>query len=343
MKQFSFEETVAFFRELGIYPKIRNGYYYPASEQASSVLDVLRLEAAYWDVELKVSCHISGLRKENGVFVITTDQGTFSAVTVVFAPGLLASPKTGSDGSAFPLIQQFGHHMIPIVPALVALQGKQPFLKALAGIRTEAEVKLYIDGECLAKEHGELQLTEFGISGIPVFQISRFATKALLEQKEVYALLDFMPAIHGKELNELLEARFYAYAHGKTASEALIGFCNKKLADVLLKESGIDLHMPAERISARQQKQLAAKIKNLRVNIIGSKSFEQAQVCAGGVDTQEVDSSTLMSKLVRGIFFAGEVLDIDGTCGGYNLQWAWSSGAAAGRHAAEYAIEMRNR
>lgn len=350
-EQFGQKDTVRFFQELGVYPKIRKGYFYPASEQASSVLDVLRMECDYQNVDIYTSCNIKIIKKVKNGYQIDTDKCAFSTKKIVFCPGLLAAPKTGSDGSAFPHIARLGHHFIDIVPALVQLQGKQSFFKSLAGIRAESTVDLYIEDDSFGtksanssnvtngfikvySEKGELQLTDYGISGIPVFQISRFATKALHEKKAVCVQIDFMPDNSDEQLATMLEERFFMYAHGKTCSEALIGLFNKKLIDVLLKESQIDLHLPAEQIKPKQLKRLQTMIKHFHVDIIGSKSFESAQVCAGGVATNEVDEKTLESKIAKGIYFAGEVLDIDGICGGYNLQWAWSSGYVAGSHAA---------
>lgn len=342
--QFGHEETVQFLKELGIYPKVRKGYFYPASEQAASVLDVLRMECEYRNVQTMLSCSIKKIKKNAKGYQLHTENETILTDKIIFATGLLAAPKTGSDGSAIPYIKQFGHHMIEIVPALVQLQGKQTFFKALAGIRTEARVSLYIentdsskavtDWELVCTEAGELQLTDFGISGIPVFQISRFATRALHENKKVCVRIDYLPALTDEEVFHMLEERFYCYAHGKTAGEVLIGLFNKKLIEVLLKESRIDRSLPAEQIKPGQLRRLCTMIKQFHVDVIGSKDFAAAQVCAGGVDTREVDAKTLESKLTKGIYFAGEVLDIDGICGGYNLQWAWSSGYVAGIHAA---------
>ena len=333
-EQFGLEETVAFFEEIGVYPKIKNGYYYPASEQAASVLEVLRMEADHQNVSILTEQEITGLSQTKKGFRIEAGGDAFFAKKVIFATGLLAAPKTGSDGSAFPYIESFGHHFTDIVPALVALKGKQSFFKALAGIRAEILIKLYIDGQQITAEHGELQLTDYGISGIPVFQVSRYATKALKKKQNVHALIDFLPNLSFDEAKDLLQRRFGIYAYQKTASECMIGLFNKKLADVLLKEAGIDLHVPAKNVSEKQLKRLLEQIKTFRVDITGSNSFEQAQVCAGGVDTREINNQTLESRLVSGIYFAGELIDIDGICGGYNLQWAWSSGYVAGLQAA---------
>lgn len=343
MEQFGFEKTVSFFEELGIYPKVKNGYYYPASEQAASVLDVLRMELDYLKIEVSLECEVLKVKKTENFFEITTGCGQFFAKKLLFSTGLKASPKTGSDGSAIPHIEKLGHHFKDIVPALVQLQGKQPFFKALAGIRAEINANLYINDAYVTSEKGELQLTDYGISGIPVFQLSRFASKALHRKEKVMVLLDFAPQMGGKELFRLLEKRMHVFGKEKTASEALIGLFNKKLIEVLLKESQIKSDAKAITLSRSDISRLGKKIKEFRVDVIGTKPFEQAQVCAGGVATEEICANTLESKLVKGLYFAGEVIDIDGTCGGYNLQWAWSSGYVAGHHAALACKEERNK
>ena len=195
-------------------------------------------------------------------------------------------------------------------------------------------MSLFIDGESIASERGELQLTDYGISGIPIFQVSRFATKALKRKQTVTAQIDFLPKLSEQEIEQLFESRFREYAHGKTADEAMVGLLNHKLSDVLLKEAHISLKKPAEEITKKELLQLVKQCKHMEVCVAGSKSFEQAQVCAGGVHTDEINPRTMESKLVPNVYFAGEVVDIDGMCGGYNLQWAWSSGYVAGIHAA---------
>ena len=340
MEQFGFEETVAFFKELGIYPKVRNGYYYPASEQAASVLDVLRLELAYQKVDVYTECELTQLYKKRELFYAETKEQTFLAGTVIFATGLLAAEKTGSDGSAIPFIKEFGHRFAEIVPALVALQCQEGFFKQLAGIRTEAGIRLMIDGACVVEETGELQLTDYGISGIPVFQVSRFATKALKRKQKVTASIDLFPALSKEELYHVLEKRFGENAHGKTAQEAVIGLWNKKLGEVLLKESNISLTGFADRVERKKLHELADRCKCFHVTVTGSKPFEQAQVCAGGVYTKDIRPETMESLLEPGLYFAGEVVDIDGMCGGYNLQWAWSSGHVAGKSAAQAAVQL---
>lgn len=334
-KQFGFTETVAFFEEIGVTPKVKNGYYYPASEQATAVLEVLRLEANYLRVKEVCDCEIKAVKQSEIGFILDTTNGRYAGKSVIFATGLLAAPKSGSDGSAFQYIEKFGHHFIDVVPALVPLQGKQAFFKQLAGIRAEIQAILYVENEEIASEYGELQLTDYGVSGIPIFQLSRYATKALKAGKKVHIILDFLPGMSLEDTVVVFEKRLHKPEQKKTICECFVGLFNKKLAEVLIKEAGISLGDSPKKASQEQIEALAQLAKGLRVDVTGSKSFEQAQVCAGGVDTSEICPDTMESRLVPGLYFAGEVVDIDGMCGGYNLQWAWSSGYVAGLHAAK--------
>lgn len=335
LKQFGFEETVSFFRELGIYPKEKNGYFYPASEQAAAVLEVLRLELKRLLVHIVTECQIQEMTKTKKRFRIVTNQGVFSADACIFACGLKAFPKSGSDGSAFPYIEKSGHSFIDVVPALVQMKAKQSFFKSIAGIRSDILIQLYVEQKLICQDRGEVQLTEYGVSGIPAFQVSRYAARALAKGQKVYALLDFVPYLSKKELCQELLSRFLVYGEGKTCEEALIGLFQKKLIPLFLKENRIPLHEKADRIPKRELAALAEYTKKVKVDIIDTKGFEHAQVCAGGVNTAELKEGTLESKLVPDLYFAGEVIDIDGMCGGYNLQWAWSSGYVAGSHAAQ--------
>ena len=335
LKQFGFEDTLKFFRELGIYPKEREGYFYPASGQASSVLDVFRMELLRLEVKVVTSCDIKEIKKTKKGFLAETSQGSFHGDACIIACGLKAFPKSGSDGSLFPHIEKFGHTFIDIVPALVQLKAKPSFFKSIAGIRSDILVELYVDQKLTAKDRGEVQLTEYGISGIPVFQISRFAARALAQKKKVEAVLDFTPELSLEGLKAELGRRFYQPGTKKDCEEALIGFFSKKLIPVFLKENHIDLHKPANCLTDTELEKLAKYIKHMWVEFTGTKGFDGAQVCAGGINTEELDPKTLESKLVSGLYFAGEVIDIDGICGGYNLQWAWASGYAAGMAASQ--------
>ncbi len=372
LERFGYRETIDFFKSLGVVPKERNGGIYPAGGQASAVLDLLRLELLRQDVKMacsvkikncalqvkdicigdaqakdmdirdvrmkeirsndfytgkpqKKDCRTNGSQAGGlsalGVseFVLkgTGPEGkpfSLFADRVVLACGGKAAPGTGSDGSGYTLAKKLGHSVTPLSPALVQLKCQEDFYKQLSGIRTDGIVRLYVDGQLAAEDQGELQLTAYGISGIPVFQVSRFAGLAMQAGRKVEAELDLMPSMSGMEL----EAYFRAFS-----PECYGGLLNKKLLALLLKRYG------------KEPGRLAAGVKSFRTRIKAVNSYENAQVTAGGVDTRQIDPCTMMSKIVPGLYFAGELIDVDGSCGGYNLQWAWSSGYVAGRSAAD--------
>ncbi|MDO4268286.1 MAG: NAD(P)/FAD-dependent oxidoreductase [Eubacteriales bacterium] len=331
LDRFSVWDTLTFFDEIGIITKSRNGYIYPNSDQASSVLDSLRLEAERLGVRMETGCRVARLA-QNGKkgFLAETDRGDFFGDRLILACGSKAAPKTGSDGSGYELARGFGHRIITPLPALVQLRCRGAFLKQLAGIRCDAVVKLASEGRILAADAGELQLTDYGVSGIPVFQVSRFASVALHEGRRVSVLIDFLPSKSMEETRQFLDQRQKRLGY-REAGDFLTGVFSKKLAQVLLKEAGIPLSLPVSQIRPRQAGELAGLIKQFSMEVTAANSFDQAQVCCGGVDTREIRPDTLESRLVRGLYLTGELLDVDGVCGGYNLQWAWSTGITAGR------------
>jgi len=332
-EQFSGMETISLFEEIGIAPTERNGYIYPMSMQASSVKDVLSMELERLNVKIQYNIGIRKILKKNEFYEICTKTKDFQTKTCILATGGKSAKKTGSDGSGFLYIVALSHSVTDLVPALVGLKAKQSFFKELAGIRAQAKVNLFIENKQKVSDFGEVQLTDYGISGIPVFQISRFATKALYEGKKVRASLQFLPEYSKAELEELLNRRFY-YFKEKSTLQALIGLLPLKLARVILQQAGISETKKAYQCKKEELQRLLEWITAFSCEITGSGTFEQSQVTAGGVKTSEISSKTMESLLCPNLFFAGEMIDIDGMCGGYNLQWAWSSGYIAGKSAA---------
>ncbi|MBE5992307.1 MAG: NAD(P)/FAD-dependent oxidoreductase [Paenibacillaceae bacterium] len=322
-------QTMDFFKELGIVLTERNGYVYPNSGQASTVLEAMLFELEHLGVRIVTECPVKEIKKD---LTVITDHGKQRYDRIILAAGSMAAPKTGSDGSGYNLARKLGHHIIEPLPALVQLRCKEKWYKQAAGVRTDALVTLKIDGKAAASDRGELQITDYGISGIPVFQISRYAAKALNEGRQAVAELDFLPELSLTDLEKLLFTRHRQFGY-RPAEEFLHGVLNSKLAKILLKEAGIGRESWVKEITEKEIKKLVHCIKELKTMIVSTNTFDQAQVCSGGVDTREVDPVTMESKLIRGLYFSGEILDVDGICGGYNLQWAWSSGITAGIHA----------
>lgn len=334
LQQFGYRETISFFEELGVILKNRQGYVYPISDQAGTILDVLRMEIEHLNVEVLLTQSVKNISKTNRGFIVRTTKATLQGDAVILATGGKAAAVLGSDGSGYTLAKSFGHRLSPVVPALVQLKGKGNYFKQISGVRTQAKVSLYVDNAYVCEDTGELQLTNYGISGIPVFQISRYAAKALYEKKPVVAEVDFLPTMSDEELQAFLLKRLEIHGH-KTAEDFFIGVFHKKMIGLLLKASKINTNEVMGNVSEELFQKLISVSKHFRIEIDGTNDFEQAQVCAGGVRTSEVNPQTLESVYADGLYLTGELLDIDGICGGYNLQWAWSTGYLAGKHAAK--------
>ena len=331
---FGFEATMKFFDELGVLLKNRQGYIYPLSEQATTIVDVLVMEVNRLGIHVLLEESVKHIPSTKKGYLIQTSKQALVADSVILATGGKAAPVLGSDGSGYSIAKKFGHHLSPVVPALVQLKGKGNFFKQVSGVRTQAKVAAYVDGNFCSCDTGELQLTNYGISGIPVFQISRYVSKALYEKKKVSVEVDFLPSMSDREFAEFLENR--VKCHGdKVAADFFTGIFHQKLIGLFLKISRIGAQVPAKEIT-KEQLQLFIKVcKHFFVDIEGTNDFDQAQICAGGIKTTEINPDTMESLFANNLYLTGELLDVDGICGGYNLQWAWATGFIAGKHAAK--------
>ena len=328
LNQCSYVDTLSFFTRLGIYTKNKNGCLYPYSEQASAVLEVLRMALRSLSVQILTDCQIKRLKKETS-FILETNQGQLQFDKLILAAGSKAAEQTGSDGSGYALAKAFGHTMIKPLPALVQLRSEEGYFKQLAGIRTQAKLTLYCNEKAAGSEMGELQLTSYGLSGIPTFQLSHLAARALDSGQKVRMQIDFMPDMERQTLTAYLNSRA-ENCPDKKAEELLIGVLHKNLSMLLVKLAGIKADKRADALSEQEISKVAELMKQFTVPVSGTNSFRDAQVCSGGINTAEI-TERLESKLVKGLYFAGEIIDVHGDCGGYNLQWAWSSGIVAGR------------
>lgn len=333
IQKFNVEKTISFFKELGIYPKDRNGYLYPYSDQAAAILEVLQIEIAKLDICVMTEINVLDIQPVKRGIRVTTDKKTITVDSVILACGSKAAPVTGSDGSGYQLAKLLGHRIVPVLPALVQLRCAEKFYKSISGVRVQGTVEIYADDIFLASDTGEIQLTNYGISGIPVFQVSRYAAKAIYQKQSVIAVLNFMPDMNKDEFLSFLQERITLCPH-KTLDEFFTGIFPKKLCELWIRLSRLPKEMRVSDLSGEQLEKLVLLIQHLRTHITETNAFEQAQICCGGVDTTEINPDTLESNYVPGIYFAGELLDVDGICGGYNLQWAWSSGFVAGKEAA---------
>lgn len=328
----------------GIKVKDKNNYLYPYTEQAATILDFFRRELSYYQVKIITESEIikisQNLKEDNGCFTLEHKEQTEKVRDkfncIILACGGKAAPQSGSDGSGYQLAKEFGHTVIQPLPSLVQLRSSESYFKSIAGVRCEAEIKLCVDGKILTAESGELQLTEYGISGIPVFQLSGAAAEALEQKKRVEALIDFIPGTLEKELIRQVISqieRLNKLKKSATFEEVLFGLINKKLLLMMLKQSGFRPEDSILNIRQADLEKLIHRMKTWYVKIVNTNPFANAQVCRGGVSCKEMNSDC-ESLLVPGLFFAGEIVNVDGRCGGYNLQWAWSSGYVAGKNAA---------
>ena len=318
--QYPLEDTLAFFSELGIYTKDRNGWVYPYSDQAAGVAQVLELEARHQKVKIKTTEEVTDILREDGQYLVKTATWQYPCNSVIISCGSSASNVEGSSTTGYELAEKLGHTVVKPLPSLCGIRGKDNYYAKWAGSRMDGCITLEIDGETVGEEQGEILFTEYGISGIGVFQLSRYAVRGTDEGKIATYHLDLMPQLTKEELVKLLLDRQQA-GYYKNPQELLIGLLPRKMIDVLVKKT-------------YEPEKIAERLKDWQVPVKGAYALQQAQICSGGVDPREL-TEQLESRLHPGIYFTGEVIDVDGPCGGYNLQWAWSSGAVAGRAAAE--------
>lgn len=409
------EAVLDWFRAIGVEPRFRGSYVYPNSDQASAVVDALREELRRLSVKVHYNAEVKSVqridadtevsaaktsmpgkaasaseireKRNAGYFMIQCTDAVVKADRVILAAGSKAAPKTGSNGDGYFIARKLGHTIVPYVPALCGIRCAGDAFRALAGIRTEASLELVVDGHSVDREAGELQLVDYGISGIPVFQLSRYAAYALQEGKKAAVYINFLPgfteagAVRDSDRNVAvrnskrassasgistievsavknaqnartevsccaakaedpkdLAVQLYRQRQQRLAGRKMesffTGLLHQKLGQLLLRMASVRPELPVAELSEKQLRSLASLSVRFKAECVEMNGFLQAQVVAGGVDTTEVDPGTMASRLVPGLYFAGEVLDIDGICGGYNLQWAWASGFVAGCHAA---------
>lgn len=323
------KEVLSFFNQLGIYPKIRNGYYYPASNQALTIRDALVAEAIRIGVVIKNNYSVTKIRKEQNLFKIYSLEEDITADKIIIATGSKASSKTGSDGFGYKLLKDLGHQVLKPQPALVQVKTSGKYLKSWSGVRADAKVSLYIDNKLIKEEQGEIQLTDYGISGICVFNISRYIPIALENKQNVQVKINFLPFIT-ENAQKFLDNYFQDKPIRPLELE-LSGFLNQKLITTILTETSLKTNTSYQKLSKQAKKVLVNALTNFTVIVTATNSFEQAQVCSGGVPLTEIIPETMESTIIKDLYIAGELLDVDGDCGGYNLGFAWMSGIKAGK------------
>ena len=327
LESFSVEDTLAFFRRLGLLTTAEeSGKVYPFSDQANSVVDVLRFALEHSGVEVRCGCEILSIGKKARGYSAKTAEESFYGDKLILACGGAAGAKLGGTELGYQLLQSMGHHRTAIRPSLVQIKTDVSATRSLKGVRADAGLTLKRDGATVATNTGEVQFTDFGISGPAIFELSR----EVAQGGNQVLLLDLLRPISEAELLQYLLQKQQRMPR-LPLEDYLTGILHNRLGKVVLKQAGFDLSRTAETLTVSEQKTICHQIKFFPLTVTGVMGLEQAQVTAGGIKTSEFRPDTLESRLCPGLFATGEVLDIDGDCGGYNLQWAWSSGRLAGK------------
>ncbi len=336
LANFGVSDTIDFFEKLGIAHKVEElGKVFPMSDQASSILDVLLYELNEIGVNIICDAYVKDIINDKDKFkIILEDRSVVKGDKVILATGGKAMPYSGSDGNGFELAEKLGHTIISLFPGLVQLKLEGSFFKQIQGVKFIGTAEILDGNKSVAKDRGDILFGNYGVSGPPILQISRKAGELLNEGRKAILKISIIDTISKEELIELIKERFKNRPK-KTLEFSLVGLVNKRLIPVLLREAGIvDLKSPVANLSIKECEKIADILTDWKFEVRGTKSWPSAQVTAGGILTDEINQATMESKIIKGLFFAGEIIDIDGQCGGFNLQWAWSSGFVAGINAA---------
>lgn len=321
------EDTLAYFRRLGLLCRAEDsGRVYPLSDQANSVLDTLRLALEGFGVTVRTDCQVSAIAPQSSGFLLTTSAGTLFADKVIVTAGGAASPKLGGTRDGYQLLRSLGHRCTKLYPSLVQLRTDTTYTRALKGVRAEAAVTLKNGQAVITQQRGEVQFTDYGVSGPVIFELSR---AAVTEEGPLTLSLDLVESLSQSELVELL-AEKQQLLPGLTLENLLTGVLHNRLGRTVLRYSGRKLTQSVSELSRRDLAHIARSCKAFQLEVTGNQGLEHAQVTAGGLRTDQFHPETLESRCCPGLYAAGEVLDVDGDCGGFNLQWAWSSGRLAG-------------
>lgn len=326
---FSADETLRWFENLGLYTVTEeSGRVYPYSDQANSVVDVLRFALERPNITLLTGVEVVKVRKKGDVFFVETAEDSYDCDALIIACGGLAGTKLGGSMAGYKLLRSLGHRSTRLYPALVQLKSSWNGCISLKGVRANCHAQIRENGNAIAEGTGELQFTEYGISGPLIFEISRNACRT---SGNWSCVLDFLPSMSVDTLKTWL---FRKKQCTQNCEELFTGILHNRLGRVLCATAGISSHKPIYELAEEDVNHVIAVVKSLEINLTEPLGMDAAQVTAGGVVVSEFNPNTMESLLVRSLYACGEVVDIDGDCGGYNLQWAWSSGRLAGLSAA---------
>ncbi len=330
---FSPSATIDFFGKLGLLCRVEGDHLvYPYCEQASTVLDCLRFACERMGVSIRCDCDVQSIQKLRKGFCVLSSTGRIDCGAVILATGGIASPQLSSGEHGYRLAKSLGHRCVPLFPALVPIRTDPALTRPLKGIRVKGSVSLVEGGTILRAERGEIQFSDGCLSGISVMQLSRLVSI----HKHTRILLDLMPDYSQKQVQSLL-GRMHSLLQSEPAERLLAGLINKRVGQTLVKQI-VPLNRPIGSLSSAELDEIGRRMKAWEFPVCGVGAWKNAQVTAGGLSTSQFHRQTMESRLAPGFYAAGEVLDVDGDCGGFNLQWAWSSGYVAGRCAVQHLL-----
>ncbi len=329
LQKYNVNNTLQWFESLGLCTVTEEtGRVYPFSDQANSVLDVLRFALDKPNIQVLTGFEVTKIRQNNQGFTVESSDESYSCDKLIIACGGLAGTKLGGSMSGYKLLMKLGHHCTKLRPTLVQIKSDWPHCASLKGVRATCHVSILRDDELHASSQGEIQFTEHGLSGPVIFDVSRDVCR---EKGNWVCWLDLLPDMEA--LDRVLPMLQKKRETNLAAEDLFTGILHNRLGRVVVKEAGISLHAPIRQLEDWELEKACRTALELPVPLTEPMGMDSAQVTAGGILTSEFDPETMESRLVPGLYVCGEVLDIDGNCGGYNLQWAWSSGRCAG-HAA---------
>jgi predicted Rossmann fold flavoprotein len=343
IRRFGPPDVIRFFEDLGVLVKLEEDHkVYPESLHAASVLDALRLALDEQGIKVLSNAFVQSIAKNGGLFCLQLSDGvSYSAGAVIAATGGMCAPATGSDGFGYSLLKSFSHTLCTPLPSIVQIKTDTAFCKPLQGNKVFGNARLEIDNRTIREEYGEILFTEYGLSGPPILQLSGYVARAFASKPKsvIHIYLDFLPKNTLEETVDLLKWSAASFPD-RNLEDFLAGMFHKRLALGLMKKAA-DKPMSGKvnQLSDREIRNLADACKSLRIAVTGTMPFANAQTTSGGISTTDFDPLTMESRKCSGLYACGEVLDIDGDCGGYNLQWAWSSGHLAGESAAQYILK----
>lgn len=332
--QFDNNDLCNFFKGLGMLIKDKNGYFYPACEQASTVLDVLRLALKESHVKEITDSYVTDVKKSGNEYIVITENGEkYSFDSVIVSTGGKAGIGKKEYANGYDILKSFGHSVTKLYPALTQIKCSGFNFKAVSGVRNDCTISVYENKKCIMTQTGEILFTDYGISGIVSFQISHCIANLLDDKSKVSLLIDFLPGMDFESLKQFVLSKKLLHDN-LTVSEFFTGFLNKKLNTELIKCLKLNANDLIKDIDSEYLLKAFSVMKNFIIYPTGVNDFDQAQVTGGGVPTNEL-SSGLESMFSKGLYITGELINVDGICGGYNLQWAFSTGKIAGKNASK--------